>query len=108
MSTQRVDDPRNIVSADNNTTVRVQTGIIGSSATSTHHVNKGSVIQLGGNDYSINNLIASSGESEVFEAERAGNKYVLKYYFSNYNHHQVLPEFENRYPHTGSSQRPGL
>jgi len=96
MSTQRVDDPRNIVSADNNATVRVQTGIIGSAASGTHQISKGSVINLGGNDYSINNLIASSGESEVFEAERAGNKYVLKYYFSNYKpKDEVIRKLQN-------------
>ncbi len=96
MSTQRVDDPRNIVSADNNATVRVQTGIIGSAAPSTHQVSTGSVIQLGGNDYVINNLIASSGESEVFEAEKAGNKYVLKYYFSNYKpKDEVIRKLQN-------------
>lgn len=84
MSTQRVDDPRDIISAGNNATVRVQTGIIGSSATHTQMFGDGAVINLGGNDYNIIKLIASSGESEVFEAEKGGNKYVVKYYFSNY------------------------
>ena len=86
MSTQRVDDPRNIVSESNSnlTTVRVQTDIIGSGITGTHQISKGSNINLGGKDYNIEDLIASSGEFEVFEAENAGNKFVIKYYFSNY------------------------
>ena len=98
MSTQRVDDPRNILSADNGSTMRVQTGIIGSGTTSpvSHLISKGSVINLGGNDYQVNELIASSGESEVFDAERAGNRYVLKYYFSNYKpKDEVIRKLQN-------------
>ncbi len=98
MSTQRVDDPRNILSADSSTTVRVQNNIIGSGApvTGTHPIITGNAIKLGGYDYIINSLIASSGESEVYETERDGNKFVLKYYFSNYKpKEEVIRKLQN-------------
>ena len=97
MSTQRVDDPRIIISTDNNTTTtRVQTGIIGSSGTGTQVIHPDAMINLGGNDYHIISLVASSGESEVFLAEKGGIKYVIKYYFSNYKpKDEVIRQLQN-------------
>lgn len=68
---------------DPNATQRVNTGVISSGATNSSSL-VGRSISLNNKDYLVTKLLASSGEAEVFLAERGGKILVLKLYFSNF------------------------
>jgi serine/threonine protein kinase len=86
MSTQRQDD-NNIISSNSETgTVRSNNSVIGSEGNTSAILSSSlsNDIILNGKEYQIVSQIARSGEAEVFLVATNNQKFIFKYYYSQY------------------------